>query len=260
MDEDLSTSRHNYCVLATFANACLRSERQMKIRLSHLKKIIKEEVRRAHLSESLEDIITSDMAAVVTDTGTARTAVVYNVDALITALGRRRLDTLKVVGIVQISKPQGAPCRGAWMIRGITGPGKIMYGLAYAMSPTGLVVPDRSSVSPSAAAAWKKYSVKAEPNKIFPLDDASHPARGKDAQHDKYHTEDPGDDCFTSHDEEFLNAAYKGPGGEVALLNRLTNNHERVLKMIDASGRRREEIESEVLDAGFMAFDIAMDF
>jgi len=232
----------------------------MKIKLSQLRKIIREEIVRPTLFENLDDLITSDMAAVVSDTGTSRTAVVYNVDALITALGRRRLDTLKVVGIVQISEPRGAPCRGAWMIRGITGPGKIMYGLAYAMSPTGLVVPDRSSVSPSATAAWKKYSLKAGPGKMLPLDDASHPKPGTDPHHDKHHTEDPNDDCFTSHDEEFLNAAYKGPGGEAALLDRLTNNHERALKMIDATGRRREEIESELLDAGFMAFDVAMDF
>lgn len=232
----------------------------MKIRLSQLRKIIREEIAKPALLENLDDLITSDMAAVVSDTGTSRTAVVYNVDALITALGRRRLDTLKVVGIVQISEPRGAPCRGAWMIRGITGPGKIMYGLAYAMSPTGLVVPDRSSVSPLATAAWKKYSSKVGPDKMLPLDDASHPKPGEDPHHDKHHTEDPNDDCFTSHDEEFLNAAYKGPGGEAALLDRLTNNHERALKMIDATGRRREEIESEILDAGFMAFDIAMDF
>lgn len=232
----------------------------MKIRLSQLRKIIREEITKPALLESLEDVIISDMAAVVSDTGTSRTAVVYNVDALITALGRRRLDTLKVVGIVQISEPRGAPCRGAWMIRGITGPGKIMYGLAYAMSPSGLVVPDRSSVSPSATSAWKKYSLKADSDKILPLDDASHPKSGTDPYHDKHHTEDPNDDCFTSHDEEFLNAAYKGPGGEAALLDRLTNNHERALKMIDATGRRREEIESEILDAGFMAFDVAMDF
>lgn len=95
---------------------------------------------------------------------------------------------------------------------------------------------------------------------MLPLDDASHPKPGVDPHHDKHHTEDPNDDCFTSHDEEFLNAAYKGPGGEAALLDRLINNHERALKMIDTTGRRREEIESEILDAGFMAFDIAMDF
>lgn len=231
----------------------------MKIRLSQLRKIIREEVEKIRLHESLDNIITSDMAAVISDTGTARTAVVYNVDAMITALGKRRLDdTFKVVGIVQVSEPRGARCRGAWVIRGITGPGKIMYGLAYAMSPTGLVVPDRSSVSPSAENAWKNYSMKTTPSNVMPLDDASHPKPGTDAYHDKHHTEDPDDDCFTTHNEDFLNAAYRGPGGEKALLDRLTNNHERVLRMLKATDERREEIESTLLDAGYVTFDAVM--
>ena len=234
----------------------------MKIRLSQLKKIIREEVERSRLRESLDDVRTSDMAAVTLDTGTSRTAVIYNVEAMITALGRRMLDdTFKVVGVVQISEPKGAPCRGAWMIRAIAGPGKIMYGLSYAMSPTGLIVPDRSSVSPSATAAWRGYSAKATSGNMLPLDDASmHTSSGKSKGPHPNHTDDPEDDCFTSHDEEFLNAAYRGPGGEKALLDRLTNNHERAMKMIDAVGDRRDQIEAALIDAGYVAFDVAMDF
>lgn len=228
----------------------------MKIKLSQLKKIIREEVAR-----SLDDVSTSDIAAVTMETGTSKTAVVYNVEAMITALGRRTLDdTFKVVGIVQISEPKGAPCRGAWMIRGITGPGKIMYGLAYAMSPTGLIVPDRSSVSPSARAAWKGYSSKANPADVLPLDDADHPKKGVDPYHDKHHTADPMDDCYTSHGEEHLNAAYRGPGGESALLDRLMYNHERAMKLVNASDDKREQIESALIDAGYVAFDTAMGF
>jgi hypothetical protein len=234
----------------------------MKIRLSQLKKIIREEVERSRLRESLDDVRTSDMAAVTLDTGTSRTAVIYNVEAMITALGRRMLDdTFKVVGVVQISEPKGAPCRGAWMIRAIAGPGKIMYGLSYAMSPTGLIVPDRSSVSPSATAAWRGYSAKATSGNMLPLDDASmHTSSGKSKGPHPNHTDSPEDDCFTSHDEEFLNAAYRGPGGEKALLDRLTNNHERAMKMIDAVGDRRDQIEAALIDAGYVAFDVAMDF
>ena len=234
----------------------------MKIKLSQLKNIIREEVGRSLFRESLEDIRTSDVAAIMLNTGTSRTAVVYNVEAMITALGRRMLDdTFKVVGVVQISEPKGAPCRGAWMIRAITGPGKIMYGLAYAMSPTGLIVPDRSSVSPTAAAAWRGYSTKASPENVLPLDDASmHTPSGKSKGPHPNHTPDPMDDCFTSHDEEFLNAAYRGPGGEKALLDRLTNNHERAMKLVNASDDKREKIESALVDAGYVAFDVAMGF
>ena len=233
----------------------------MKTKLSQLRKLIREEIRKIHLNESLDDVSTSDIAAVMMDTGTSRTAVVYNVEAMITALGRRVLDdTFKVVGIVQISEPKGAPCRGAWMIRGITGPGKIMYGLAYAMSPNGLIVPDRSSVSPSASKAWKGYAKKVSAGDILPLDDADHPKKGVDPQHDAYHTEDPVDDCHTSHGEEWLNAAYRGPGGEGALLDRLLYNHERAMKLVNATEDKRDEIESTLVDAGYLAFDIAMDF
>ena len=234
----------------------------MKIRLSQLRKIIREEIAKPALLENLDAVRTSDMAAIMLDTGTSRTAVVYNVEAMITALGRRMLDdTFKVVGVVQISEPKGAPCRGAWMIRAIAGPGKIMYGLSYAMSPTGLIVPDRSSVSPSATAAWRGYSSKASPGNMLPLDDASmHTPSGKSKGPHPNHTDAPEDDCFTSHDEEFLNAAYKGPGGEKALLDRLTNNHERAMKMVGAVGNRRNQIESALVDAGYVAFDVAMDF
>lgn len=233
----------------------------MKIKLSQLRKIIREEVKKASLLESLDDVNTSDIAAVTMDTGKSKTAVVYNVESMITALGRRMLDdTFKVVGIVQISEPKGAPCRGAWMIRGITGPGKIMYGLAYAMSPTGLIVPDRSSVSPSARSAWKGYSTKAGRGDVLPLDDADHPAKGVDPYHDAHHTSDPMDDCYTSHGEEYLNSAYRGPGGESALLDRLMYNHERAMKLVGASTEKRDEIESALIGAGYVAFDVAMGF
>lgn len=233
----------------------------MKTKLSHLRTIIREEIRRLHLNESLDDVNTSNIAAVTMETGTSKTAVVYNVESMITALGRRMLDdTFKVVGIVQISEPKGAPCRGAWMIRGITGPGKIMYGLAYAMSPTGLIVPDRSSVSPSARSAWKGYSTKAGRGDVLPLDDADHPAKGVDPYHDAHHTSDPMDDCYTSHGEDYLNSAYRGPGGESALLDRLMYNHERAMKLVGANAEKRDEIESALIGAGYVAFDVAMGF
>ena len=156
----------------------------------------------------------------------------------------------KVIGFVNVAAPRGAPCRGAWQVKGIAGPGRVVYTLAYALSPTGLVVPDRSSVSPSASSAWKKYSALVGGGQ--PLDDADHPKTGTDAAHDAAHTQDPSDDCYTSHEEPWLNAAYTGRGDEAEVLRRMQAAHEAA-----AQGHvdDREEWESALTSAGFDFFD-----
>ena len=201
-----------------------------------------------------------DLAVCVTSvSGVRATATVYRVGE---TLERWRdvsgLDSC-IVGWVNLWKPTGAPCRGAWMIAGIAGPGRLIYGLAYALSPTGLVVPDRTSVSPSAKAAWKGYAAKAAArDAVYPLDDADHPSKGQSAYHDAHHTEDPNDDCYTSHDEDFLNAAYEGHGDEDAMLKRLQVAHRAVLAQIPEGLRRK--FEEEIQDAGYGWADTQMNY
>jgi len=94
---------------------------------------------------------------------------------------------------------------------------------------------------------------------MLPLDDADHPKKGTDVFHDKHHTDDPQDDCFSSHEEPHLNAAYRGPGGESALLDRLYGAHLEAMKNLSAeSGMKKDEIESGIIDAGYSHFDFAM--
>lgn len=218
------------------------------------------EIRANLLREaSLDDLNTASMAAYVDDDANSASAVVYDV-AAISAAPTGEIPGSAIIGFVQISAPRGAPCRGAWQVRAITGPGKIVYSLAYALSPNGLVVPDRSNVSPQASNAWAAYAAKAGPQNVLPLDDADHPKKGTDPYHDAHHTADPSDDCYTSHEEEHLNAAYRGPGGEGALLDRLTSAHEELMKKLSAGGTKVADLEGAILDAGYAKFDKVMGY
>ena len=221
---------------------------------------IVERVMRRLLREEGSGGRGDDLAVCVVGTpGVRATATVYRAEE---TLERWRdvsgLDGSCIVGWVNLWKPTGAPCRGAWMIAGIAGPGRLVYGLAYALSPTGLVVPDRTSVSTSARAAWKGYASKAAGRgAVHPLDDADHPPEGQSAYHDAHHTEDPNDDCYTSHSEDFLNAAYEGHGDEDAMLKRLQAAHQAVLARIPEG--LRHKFEEEVQDAGYFWADPQID-
>jgi hypothetical protein len=226
-----------------------------------MRSIIERVYARLLRESSLDGLDTSGMAAVVDDGGNYRTAVVYRVPEVSSRrTPQSEIPAKDIVGFVKVAQPRGAACRGAWQVKGITGPGKLVYGLAYALSPSGLVMPDRSDVSPQASSAWKAYAAKSGPQNILPLDDADHPKRGTDKQHDKYHTEDPQDDCYTSHSEDHLNAAYRGPGGEGALLDRLMDAHEALMSKLKKQGVDTAELESAILDAGYAKFDGVMGY
>lgn len=223
-----------------------------------------ENIYRRLLREASGEKDAASMAALVDESGNSKTAVVYNTTA-ISSSPEGAVPSTAIVGFVKISQPSGAPCRGAWQVKGITGPGGIVYPIAYALSPTGLVVPDRSEVSPEASAAWLRYSqTPAGKAGRLPLDDASHPAEDEDPFHDWNHTaDDKSDDCYTSHyepNERHLNYAYRGPGGESAVLNRLTTAHEALMKKLAGGGTDVETLESAILDAGYAAFDAVMGY
>ena len=201
---------------------------------------IVERVYRRLLREGLGD----GLAAYVMRFGNSSSAVVYDTDvALETFDGDDdEYDMSCIVGYVGLLKPRGAPCRDAWMVNAIAGPGRLVYGMAYALSPNGLVVPDRSIVSPSAKDAWRKYAKDAEARgAAFPLDDADHPTKGQSAYHDAHHTPDPSDDCYTSHEEDYLNAAYAGRGEEAAMLRRLEAAHDKIVSRMDPDTRIKFE-------------------
>jgi hypothetical protein len=131
-------------------------------------------------------------------------------------------------GVVQIKPPTGGPCRQAWQVTAVAGKGlgKTLYGLGYALSPSGLLMSDRKNVSPSARAAWTKaYNSGREK---LPLDDVSmHDEKGEPTWRHTNHTPDPEDDCaaFSEFSGEQLNYAYKKEGWEDSLLDFLETNH-----------------------------------
>jgi len=98
------------------------------------------------------------------------------------------------------------PCAGAWQIKASwvrnKGDGRMIYGLAAALSPTQKIMPDRGSVTSAARAGWVSAAEKGFPSQ--PLDDIDHRICGE------YHTDDPADDCRVHHDP-VLDRAYENP-------------------------------------------------
>jgi hypothetical protein len=145
-----------------------------------------------------------------------------------------------IKGVIGIDEkiPYMGNCHGALSINRIAhnkkSPGfgiGILYPIAFAMSPTGMIVPDRTAVKPGAAKAWEKmYSFK----KSYPLDDKSkHDQNNNSLINHPNHTADPVDDCITTHTAEYLNSAYEADGSEKALLGRLLANHQQFMSEIN---------------------------
>lgn len=132
-----------------------------------------------------------------------------------------------VRGIIQLRQPSN-PCWGAWEVIASAGPGgadiaRTVYGLGYALSPSGIIMPDRASVSGAAKAAWARVAGKGG-RKVLPLDDITNPK-----------TPDPQDDCrlYTGKSRDTdpsknpqLQNAYSAQGWEKGMLKYLTAAHE----------------------------------
>lgn len=184
-------------------------------------------------------------AALVDDHSNLKRAIIYDRSLFLRDLdfvkfnlrkGKEREETLLdffndiMLGFIEISPPESysgigyGPCADAWMVAAVAGPGygKNVYGLGYALSPNGMLIPDRGSVKPKARNAWR--SVFAKDVKKVRLDDKYHE---HSEEGNEYHTDDPFDDCKLHRDPEDpqLDYAYSGTGEEEALLNKLVDNH-----------------------------------
>jgi len=222
-----------------------------------LRRILKESHRDDNPGEYAHVMQTRGQALIARRESGAITAVIYDQNRLIDnieALGRDvftesnetvlqfLLDGI-FLGIIQIKKPQ-SPCNGAWEVSASVGPSKLLarnvYGLAYALSPSGSIIADRSSVSGDALNAWRSiYSSKSSPEggKKTPsgrvirgrkrLDDLGHQ---HDIEGNEYHTDDPADDCKIYKDEAALNWSYEAEGWEYGMLQFLERNHELTMK------------------------------
>lgn len=194
------------------------------------------------------------LAVFVQDDGSEKTAILYSpedVDKLIRQFRdaeKKRKEDYKfywkkirladmsiegaVRGIIQIKEPSN-PCWGAWEVIASAGPGgadiaRTVYGLGYALSPSGVIMPDRASVSGAAKAAWARVADKGG-RKVLPLDDISLPV-------ERRRTPDfPDDDCklYTGKSKDtdpnknpHLQNAYAAQGWERGMLRFLTAAHE----------------------------------
>lgn len=142
-----------------------------------------------------------------------------------------------VRGFIEVGPPQldgvRGRCHDAWMVYRAAGPGygKIVYGVGYALSPSGRLMSDRGSVSNSAIEGWRKQSVGGR--KRLRLDDVDHNHKKPG---NEYHTEDPEDDCevFTVFSQtEPLNYAYTARREEHSILDQLRRAHEEVMSAFD---------------------------
>lgn len=152
---------------------------------------IMESVFKRLLQESQPE---EDLAAFTPENGGRLSAVIYSTSELSKRLRAGESievsSSVAVRGYVEV-KLSDYPCNDSWEVKTSWGPGigRIVYGLAFALTPKGRLMPDRDMVSDSAGESWRKASKKgliAEP-----LDDIDHEvcrAMGT-------HTPDERDDC-----------------------------------------------------------------
>ena len=210
----------------------------MRLRFGELRRLIREAAG-----------IGDDLAAVVDEGSNGFKATVYDPVALedlaldspsVFSDGPTALKSC-IVGRVHVVSPD-APCLGAMKVASIAGPGKLMYGLAYALSPSGLLISDRESMTPVAVDAWKRMAAKGGRGRRQ-LDNISDPQTP------------PTDDDCELRPEEFLNYAYELEGWEKETLRSLQSEHERLVKRLTADGKlERLGIELAILSAGFAFF------
>lgn len=168
-----------------------------------------------------------------------------------------------IVGHITIKKPE-EPCAGAWEVILAAGEdyGKILYGLGYAISPSGILMSDRSTVSQKAYGGWKKQSGK---RNAIELDDIAAPLKYQKTP------DDPSDDCSIhgskySDDDDCgnrdpmpLNYAYEAQGWEKGMLKSLKEEHMFLLLQLRKFDIEREELERALASASFQFFRSRFD-
>lgn len=143
-------------------------------------------------------------------------------------------------GGIHISEPlaEDGNCNGAWEVTGSWvknkgSDGRMVYGIAFAMSPTGILMPDRTSVSPSARGGWNRFAGKGYPSKS--LDDRQHKKCGPEGLNT--HTpDDSSDDCYVYGDPKhpYVDRTYQHPDREIwaNVLKSMEANHEETMMQV----------------------------
>ena len=163
-------------------------------------------------------------------------------------------------GLIQIREPNN-PCWGAWEVIASAGPGgadisRTIYGLGYALSPSGIIMPDRKSVSAPAKSAWERVAAKGG-RKVLPLDDISLPVEQR-------RTPDfPDDDCelyrgkskgTDPNKNSQLQNAYAATGKEKGMLGYLSAAHESFLEDLKREDPRLPKMLELYLTKGIQPF------
>jgi len=168
--------------------------------------------------------------------------------ALTARLETRRATKDRILrGFVEIKSPDTSTgnCHDASIISLAAGPGfgKEIYGLAYALSPNGLLAPDRGTVSNDATLAWKNAAAKGR-------------ARHKFDDWKLKETPPLEDDCkmHTDPDKEHLNYAYEAEGWEKGLLKYLSAQHDATLDELTDIPHVREEVEGLIASVAIGEF------
>jgi hypothetical protein len=150
-------------------------------------------------------------------------------------------------GFIEIKTPgeDTGPCYDAAVVSLAAGPGfgKEIYGLGYAMSPNGLLAPDRTTVSGEATASWRNVAEKGRKRHKF--DDWKLKV-----------TPPTDDDCKVHNDpeKEHLNYAYEAEGWEKGLLRYLEAQHEATMEELSDIPNARREVEGLIASVAIGEF------
>jgi hypothetical protein len=208
-----------------------------------------ESIFRRLLRES-EDRGYASLACFERQDGTGRSAVIYDPSKLKDALGAdpdlSAAAEDAVLGVLTVA-PTRHSCNGAWSVKASwaknAGDGRLIYGLAYVISPNGKLIPDRTEVSDRAIKGWESAKNKGFQDK--PLDDYTH----KNCEKTKTHTDDESDDCVVHglRMPEFLNYSYMIPDSEA-------EKYASLLSMMKKNHQNSPQAEDALLDAAFRNF------
>lgn len=154
-------------------------------------------------------------------------------------------------GVIEIIHPN-SPCNGARVVAASAvkrkGDGGLIYGVAFALSPKGILTPDRHSVSEPAQDGWIKQASRGGK----PFDDASLPPeqqRTPNDPSDDCRIHKKGDGCRTHLDLDALNRSYEDEGWEKGMFRKMEDTH---LKTMQGLTVQQEKQVSQLL---FKCFD-----
>lgn len=211
-----------------------------------MKSILREYIR-AILRES--SVSTKGYAIIVGDSfydPDAKEASLIDIDKFMSGMSKppktslmTQLDVAKsaakesVVGYISFGPPKHGQAWGAWEVTRAVGRGygRLLYSIGYALSPNGLLMPDRVSVSDSAIDGWRKASATRDSLQLDPL-----PPENK--------TDTKVDDAEV-HDEEgleFLDRAYKAQGWEKAAVDEMIDAGNRIESMLEKQLKNKAKV------------------